>query len=224
MDYQMRSTKRTCPPKPPTPPRLPSSYDHFMQNKPNFPDAKMNVTTSLTKDYQNIRPRSPLQNKPNLQSHHASNGNPLPPNNPADYKNAKQNQFPKSSNERNYCHDKGLSKYSLLADPCKTNPICNPTTPAMESTAPQPPSQLQKMQNKPNFQKAKINLTSYRNMDYENYAFENHEKTNPISNPPANTGCTRNGHRRIFMSHFGRLSALNSVTDRIGLMMENNEK
>jgi len=36
----------------------------FMQNKPNFPDAKMNLTTYSHKDYQNIHPRSPLQNKP----------------------------------------------------------------------------------------------------------------------------------------------------------------
>jgi len=38
----------------------------FMQNKPNSPSAKMNLTTALTKDYQNIHPHSPLQYKPNF--------------------------------------------------------------------------------------------------------------------------------------------------------------
>ena len=37
-----------------------------MQNKPNFPDAKMNLTTYGHKDYQNTHPHSPLQNKPNF--------------------------------------------------------------------------------------------------------------------------------------------------------------
>jgi len=63
MDYQMRSTKRTCPP---IPPRLPRSQGLFMQNKPNFQEAKMNLTTYGHKNYQNTHPRSPLQNKPNF--------------------------------------------------------------------------------------------------------------------------------------------------------------
>jgi len=56
-----------CPPKPLIPPRLPHNLDLFMQNKPNFPNAKINLTSYGNKDYANIRPRRPRQNKPNLQ-------------------------------------------------------------------------------------------------------------------------------------------------------------
>jgi len=37
-----------------------------MQNKPNFPDAQMNVTSILTKDYENETAFRLRQNKPNL--------------------------------------------------------------------------------------------------------------------------------------------------------------
>jgi len=37
-----------------------------MQNKPNFLSAKMNLTIAITRDYQNIHLRGPLQSKPNL--------------------------------------------------------------------------------------------------------------------------------------------------------------
>jgi len=35
----------------------------FMQNKPNFPNAQMNVCSAITMDYVNIRLRSHRQNK-----------------------------------------------------------------------------------------------------------------------------------------------------------------
>jgi len=36
-----------------------------MQNKPNFRKAKMNITSAITKDYENISPIRKCQNKPN---------------------------------------------------------------------------------------------------------------------------------------------------------------
>jgi hypothetical protein len=46
--------------------------DCFMQNKPNLLDAQMNVSSVLTKDYENIPLRRRGQNKPNT--------NPIKPN------------------------------------------------------------------------------------------------------------------------------------------------
>ena len=43
-----------------------------MQNKPNFPDAQMNVSSILTKDYENKSNRTLRENKPN--------SNPIKPN------------------------------------------------------------------------------------------------------------------------------------------------
>jgi len=37
----------------------------IMQNKPNLPDAQMNVTSTITKDYESTRLRGPRKNKPN---------------------------------------------------------------------------------------------------------------------------------------------------------------
>jgi len=37
----------------------------IMQNKPNLPDAQMNVTSSITKHYENARLRGREKNKPN---------------------------------------------------------------------------------------------------------------------------------------------------------------
>jgi len=37
----------------------------FMQNKPNFSDTKINVSTAITMDYVNIRLHSRFKNKPN---------------------------------------------------------------------------------------------------------------------------------------------------------------
>ncbi|MEE9303941.1 MAG: hypothetical protein V3U84_09150, partial [Thiotrichaceae bacterium] len=36
-----------------------------MQNKPNFLSAKMNITSAITKDYENISPTKKCENKPN---------------------------------------------------------------------------------------------------------------------------------------------------------------
>ena len=57
-----------------------------MQNKPNLPDAQMNVNTVITKDYQNSH----------LLEH--------PKTNPI------QTQFPKSQNECKLTYNKGLQK------------------------------------------------------------------------------------------------------------------
>ncbi len=45
-----------------------------MQNEPNFPDALMNVTTILTRDYENISNWTLGENEPN--------SNPIKPNLP----------------------------------------------------------------------------------------------------------------------------------------------
>jgi len=37
-----------------------------MQNKPNFQKAKMNITSAITKDYENIPPTKKCENKPNF--------------------------------------------------------------------------------------------------------------------------------------------------------------
>ena len=37
-----------------------------MQNKPNFRNEKMNITSALTKDYENIPPTRKCENKPNF--------------------------------------------------------------------------------------------------------------------------------------------------------------
>ncbi len=57
---------------------------------------------------------------------------------------AKQTQFPKGQNERKFFYNKGLSKPTTPSDAPKTNPI------------------------KPNFQNAKMNVSSFKTKDYEN--------------------------------------------------------
>jgi hypothetical protein len=37
-----------------------------MQNKPNFKDAQMNVSNTITRNYQNFIPLAGQKNKPNL--------------------------------------------------------------------------------------------------------------------------------------------------------------
>jgi len=39
--------------------------NYYMQNKPNFQKCKMNITSALTKDYENIPPTKKCENKPN---------------------------------------------------------------------------------------------------------------------------------------------------------------
>ena len=87
----MRSTKRTYPPKPPS---LPPANDRFMQNKPNSLDAQMNVSTTLTTDYQNIHPHRPLQNKPNLGSQPAERAPAMEPQLPTTHPTIKMQNKP----------------------------------------------------------------------------------------------------------------------------------
>ena len=51
--------------------------DYFMQNKPNLPDAQMNVTSFYTVDYENKSNWKLGENKPN-QSQYKANTNPIP--------------------------------------------------------------------------------------------------------------------------------------------------
>ena len=50
----------------------------FMQNKPNLPNAQMNVSSVLTKDYVNIRLRRRFKNKAN-QTQFKANSKPIKP-------------------------------------------------------------------------------------------------------------------------------------------------
>ncbi|GAG51391.1 unnamed protein product [marine sediment metagenome] len=59
-----------------------------MQNKPNFPDAQMNVNKVLTRDYENIANSKLCENKPNTK--------PI------------QSQFAGYSNERIFFLNKGI--------------------------------------------------------------------------------------------------------------------
>jgi hypothetical protein len=64
-----------------------NQFESIMQNKPNFLDALMNVTSILTKDYENDNTFRPPENKPNtkpIQSQYKANTKPI------------QTQFPKS--------------------------------------------------------------------------------------------------------------------------------
>jgi hypothetical protein len=65
------------------------------QYKPNSRKAKMNVTSILTKDYENIANWNLVKTKP-IQTQYKANTNP------------KQTQFPKSQNEHNFYFNKGL--------------------------------------------------------------------------------------------------------------------
>ncbi|HUS71724.1 MAG TPA: hypothetical protein VMY06_01560 [Sedimentisphaerales bacterium] len=60
------------PNKPPIRPKLSTNYDSIMQNKANFLDDQMNVTTFFTKDYENVPLRRRRKNEPKT--------NPIKPN------------------------------------------------------------------------------------------------------------------------------------------------
>ncbi len=55
--------KSTGPRTPAMSPGAPEDY--YMQNKPNFRNAEMNITSAITKDYENIPPAKKCENKPN---------------------------------------------------------------------------------------------------------------------------------------------------------------
>ena len=80
-----------------------------MQNKPNLPNAQMNVSSILTKDYESERLCRCVQNKAN-QTQYKANTNPL------------QTQFPKYPNECNLVIDKKLWKCTP-SDSAETNLI-----------------------------------------------------------------------------------------------------
>ena len=49
----------------PTAKYLITNYELFMQNKPNLPNAQMNITSIVTRDYKENQPSSHPKNKPN---------------------------------------------------------------------------------------------------------------------------------------------------------------
>ncbi len=86
--------------------------DSFMQNKPNFQDVQMNVTSILTKDYENVHLLGRRKNKANsnpiqtqsnpIQSQFKPNSKPIKPN---------QTQFQTSSWR---CHTEKIIVYNPL--------------------------------------------------------------------------------------------------------------
>jgi hypothetical protein len=56
----------------PIQPNLPTIYESFMQNEPNFPDTQMNVNPVITREYRNISNWTLGENEPKT--------NPIKPN------------------------------------------------------------------------------------------------------------------------------------------------
>ena len=84
---------------------------------------------------------------------------------------AKQTQFAKRSNRRNCCYNKGLCQYT----PSRTAKKQTQFQPHHPRTA----QRIIKMQNKPNFLNAKMNLTTYRDKVYENIRIREPRKNKP---------------------------------------------
>ncbi len=72
--------------------KLINQFESIMQNKPNLPDALMNVTYFLTKDYENKRLCRCVKTNP-IQTQYKAKTNPIP-------------EMPK--NEHNFYFNKGL--------------------------------------------------------------------------------------------------------------------
>ena len=118
----------------------------FMQNKPNFQDAQMNVSNVKTKNYKNFIPLAGQKNKPN--------SNPIKPNSLKakmnvnlyvieDYRKKddfsvriNKPNFRNGQNERKLTCNKGLQKKRCFCSPKnkpKTNPISNAHKPFKEA-------------------------------------------------------------------------------------------
>gem|GEM_PF-813094 len=82
----------TTPNKPPILPKLSTNYDLIMQNKPNLPDAQMNVNKVLTKDYENKTLGGSGKNKANSKLIQTQS-NPIKANT-----NPKQSQYKPKTN------------------------------------------------------------------------------------------------------------------------------
>ena len=72
--------------------RTSAQKELIMQNKPDFPDAQMNISSVLTKDYENVPLHRHRQNKPNQTQFkpNQSQSNPI------------QTQFPQRKNETKF--------------------------------------------------------------------------------------------------------------------------
>jgi len=75
--------------------KLINQFESIMQNKPNLPDAPMDVTSFYTKDYENKRLCRCVKTNP-IQTQYKPNTNPIKAN-PR-----------KAKNERNFYFNKGL--------------------------------------------------------------------------------------------------------------------
>ncbi len=85
----------------------PLQINLFMQNKPNFAKAQMNINVYSTMDYENKHNWTLGQNK--------SNSNPIKPC----PERSRMGQFPKSPNERKCLCHKGLQKKRHFRSPKK---------------------------------------------------------------------------------------------------------
>ena len=90
----------------------------YMQNKPNFRKAKMNINSAIAKDYKNIPPTNKMKNKPN-QTQFQPKTNPIEPNFYTNY--AKQTQSNPVSCENGEIHN-FRKVLQLLATFCNFSP------------------------------------------------------------------------------------------------------
>jgi len=88
-----------------------------MQNKPNFPDAQMNVTSLITKDYENKSNWTLGENKPN--------SNPIKPN----FGKAKMNVNKVLTKDY-----ENIPNLTLCENKANTNPIQSQTKPISNVT------------------------------------------------------------------------------------------
>ena len=89
---------------------------------------------------------------------------------------AKQTQFAECSNQRNYCSNNGLSKYQTVQTPENQTQF--------QPHYPRTAQATINMQNKPNFAKPKMNITSYCNSTYESIRLREPRKNKPNFNFP----------------------------------------
>jgi len=129
---------------------------------------------------------------------------------------AKQTQFAQCSNKRKYCCNKGLAKYLTLPKPAKQTQFQPHHLRSACATT--------KMQNKPNFARTRIHLTSYRHKYYEKMPVREPRKNKPnfpiedrtlsplvAGTPPikpvsASLKVTKNAKKTLVLWYFGDVS------------------
>jgi len=147
----------------------------ILQNKPNFPNTKMHPTPCIEMTYGNIILSDNPKNKPNLTQFSVGAG------------------FGALGLVLGICLVFWISCLGFcprpIAAPCPLSSACHGEAPwAKPGTYPKPLScpnsfcrQSMILQNKPNFQKPKINLTLYSKMAYERVVLSDNPKNKPNS-------------------------------------------